>query len=63
MKDEKKLKELANEISRLEEEAKLKNNISGTMNEIERLIQENNLSLEDMLIIDTYIQEKNMLTK
>lgn len=63
MKDEKKLKKLADIIWKLETECQLKNNVSKNMNKIERLIQENNLSLEDMLKIDTYIQEKNILTK
>ena len=63
MKDEKKIKELAEQILELEKECQLKHNISENMNKIEQLIQENGLSLEDMLAIDTYIQEQNKLTK
>lgn len=63
MKDEKKknIQTLAEEIVRLEKMCQSKNNISETMGKIERLTQ--GLSLEDMLAIDTYIQEKNLLTK
>lgn len=63
MKDEKKIKELAEQILELEKECQLKYNISENMSKIEQLIQENGLSLEDMLAIDTYIQEQNKLTK
>ena len=61
MKDEKKLKELAEQIYNLEQECQRKNNIQEKMNKIEQLTQ--TLSLEEMFIIDTYIMEKNFLTK
>ena len=61
MKDEKKLKELAEQIYNLEQECQFKNNFQQNMNKIEQLTQ--TLSLEEMLIIDTYIIEKNFLTK
>ena len=61
MKDEKKLKELAEQIYNLEQECQCKNNIQENMNKIEQLTQI--LSLEEMLIIDTYIIKKKILTK
>lgn len=60
MKDEKKLKELAKQIFQLEKECQLGNNIQENMNKIEQLIQ--TLSIEEMLIIDTYITNENFLT-
>ena len=58
MKDKRKnIKELAEEIARLEEECQLKHDISKNTKKIEQLVQ--NLSLEDMLAIDIYIKEKN----
>ena len=60
MKDEKKLKELAEQISKLEKECQLGNNIQENMNKIEQLIQ--SLSLEEMLEIDTYIMNEKFLT-
>ena len=61
MKDEKNLKQLAEQISKLEKECQFGRNIQKNMNEIEQLIQ--TLSIEEMLIVDTYIMEKNFLTK
>lgn len=61
MKDEKKLKELAEQISKLEKECQLGNNLQENMNKIEQLIQ--SLSLEEMLEIDTYIMNEKFLTK
>ena len=61
MKGEKKLKELAEQIYNLEQECQCKNNIQENMNKIEQLTQ--TLSLEEMLIIDTYIMKKKILTK
>ena len=61
MKDEKKLKELAEQIYNLEQECQCKNNIQENMNKIEQLTQ--TLSLEEMFIIDTYIMKKKILTK
>ena len=61
MKDEKKLKELAEQISKLEKECQLGNNLQENMNKIEQLIQ--SLSLEEMLKIDTYIMNEKFLTK
>lgn len=61
MKNEgKNIKELAEKIVELEKKCQLENNISN-MKELEQLIQK--LSLEEMLKIDTYIKEKNLLTK
>ena len=60
MKDEKKLKELAKQIFQLEKECQLGNSIQENMNKIEQLIQ--TLSIEEMLIIDTYITNENFLT-
>lgn len=60
MKDEKKLKELAEQISKLEKECQLGNNLQENMNKIEQLIQ--SLSLEEMLEIDTYIMNEKFLT-
>ena len=60
MKDEKKLKELAEQISKLEKECQLGNNIQENTNKIEQLIQ--SLSLEEMLEIDTYIMNEKFLT-
>ena len=54
MKDEKKIKEFAEQIWKLESE--------GRYSEMEQYVRENNLSLEDLLEIDAYIQEK-FLTK
>jgi hypothetical protein len=61
MKDEKKLKKLAEELYKLERECQLGNNTQENMNKMEQLIQ--SLSVEEMLIIDTYITEQNFLTK
>lgn len=61
MKDEKKIIKLAEQIYELEKECQLKKDIQKNMYKIEQLTQ--NLSLEEMLIIDTYITEKNFLTK
>lgn len=61
MKDEKKIIKLAKQISKLERECQLGNNIQENMNKIEQLIQ--TLSIEDMLAIDAYITNKNFLTK
>lgn len=61
MKDEKKLKELAKQIYNLEQECQLGKNIQKNINKIEQLIQ--NLSIEEMLIIDEYITNENFLTK
>lgn len=61
MKDEKKLKELAEQISKLEKECQLGNNLQENMDKIEQLIQ--SLSLEEMLEIDTYIMNEKFLTK
>ena len=63
MKDRKKknIKKLAQEIARLEKECQSRHNFSETMNKIEQIVQ--GLSLEDMLEIDNYILEKNLLTK
>ena len=62
MKDEKKktIKMVAEEIARLEKSYQSEHDIS-SLNKIEQIIQ--TLSLEDMLIIDEYILEKNLLTK
>ena len=56
MKDEKKLKELAEQIIKYEKECQLGNNIQENMSKIEQLIQ--SLSLEEMLTIDAYITEQ-----
>ncbi len=61
MKDEKKIKELAEQILIWEKECQLGNNVQENVNKIEQLIQ--TLSLEEMLAIDTYITSKNFLTK
>ena len=61
MKDGNKIKKLAEEIVKLELECQNGTNISRNMSEIEQLTR--NLSLEEMLAIDTYIQEKKLLTK
>ena len=61
MKDEKKIKELAEQILVWEKECQLGNNVQENMSKIEQLIQ--TLSLEEMLAIDTYITSKNFLTK
>ena len=63
MKDRKKknIKKLAQEIAQLEKECQSGHNFSETMNKIEQIVQ--GLSLEDMLEIDNYILEKNLLTK
>ncbi len=61
MKDEKKIKELAEQIFILEKECQLGNNIQENMNKIEQLTQ--TLSLDEMLEVDTYIMEKKFLTK
>ena len=61
MKDERELKELAKQIFQLEKECQLGNNIQKNMNKIEQLIQ--TLSIEEILAIDTYITDKNFLTK
>lgn len=61
MKDGNKIKKLAEEIVKLELECQNGTNISKNMSKIEQLTR--NLSLEEMLAIDTYIQEKKLLTK
>ena len=61
MKDGNKIKKLAEEIVKLELECQSGTNISKNMSKIEQLTR--NLSLEEMLAIDTYIQEKKLLTK
>lgn len=61
MKDEKKIKELAEQIFILEKECQLGNNVQENMNKIEQLTQ--TLSLDEMLEVDTYIMEKKFLTK
>lgn len=61
MKDEKKIKKLAEQIFILEKECQLGNNVQENMNKIEQLIQ--TLSLDEMLEVDTYIMEKKFLTK
>lgn len=61
MKDGNKIKKLAEEIVKLELECQNGTNISRNMSKIEQLTR--NLSLEEMLAIDTYIQEKKILTK
>lgn len=62
MKDERKnIKELAERIANLEKECQFATNVSESMNKIEQLIQ--NLSLEEMLELDMYIQENKLLTK
>ena len=61
MKDEKKLKELAEQISKLEKECQLGNNLQENMNKIEQLIQ--SLSLKEMLEIDTYIMNGKIFDK
>lgn len=61
MKDEKKIKKLAEQIFILEKECQLGNNIQENMNKIEQLTQ--TLSLDEMLEVDTYIMEKKFLTK
>ena len=61
MKDGNKIKKLAKKIIKLELECQNGTNISKNMSKIEQLTR--NLSLEEMLAIDTYIQEKKLLTK
>lgn len=61
MKDGNKIKKLAEEIVKLELKCQNGTNISKNMSKIEQLTR--NLSLEEMLAIDTYIQEKKLLTK
>lgn len=61
MKDGNKIKKLAKKIVKLELECQNGTNISKNMSKIEQLTR--NLSLEEMLAIDTYIQEKKLLTK
>ena len=61
MKDEKKLKELTEQIIKYEKECQLGNNVQENMSKIEQLIQ--SLSLEEMLAIDAYITSENFLTK
>lgn len=61
MKDGNKIKKLAKNIVKLELECQNGTNISKNMSKIEQLTR--NLSLEEMLAIDTYIQEKKLLTK
>lgn len=61
MKDEKKIKKLAEQIFILEKECQLGNNVQENMNKIEQLTQ--TLSLNEMLEVDTYIMEKKFLTK
>lgn len=61
MKDGNKIKKLAEKIVELELECQNGTNISKNMSKIEQLTR--NLSLEEMLAIDTYIQEKKLLTK
>ena len=61
MKDGNKIKKLAEEIVKLELECQNGTNISRNMSKIEQLTR--NLSLEEMLAVDTYIQEKKLLTK
>ena len=62
MKDEKKknIKLVAEEIARLEKCYQSEHNVS-YLNKIEQIIQ--TLSPVDMLAIDEYILEKNLLTK
>ena len=61
MKDEKKLKKVAEQLFKLEQECQLKNNIQENMNKMEQLIQ--TLSIEELLIIDDYIINEKFLTK
>ena len=61
MKKENELKELARKIYELEKECQSGNDIQINMKKIEYLTE--HLSLNEMLIIDTYITEKNFLTK
>ena len=61
MKDGNKIKKLAEKIVKLELECQNGTNICKNMSKIEQLTR--NLSLEEMLAIDTYIQEKKLLTK
>lgn len=61
MKDGNKIKKLAEKIVKLELECQNGTNISKNMSKLEQLTR--NLSLEEMLAIDTYIQEKKLLTK
>ena len=61
MKDEKKLKKVAEQLYKLERECQLKNNIQENMNKMEQLIQ--TLSIEELLIIDDYIINEKFLTK
>ena len=61
MKDEKKLKELVEQIIKYEKECQLGNNVQENMSKIEQLIQ--SLSVEEMLAIDAYITSENFLTK
>lgn len=61
MKDGNKIKKMAKKIVKLELECQNGTNISKNMSKIEQLTR--NLSLEEMLAIDTYIQEKKLLTK
>ena len=61
MKDEKKLKELVEQIIKYEKECQLGNNVQENMSKIEQLIQ--SLSVEEMLAIDAYITNENFLTK
>ena len=61
MKDEKKLKELVEQIIKYEKECQLGNNVQENVSKIEQLIQ--SLSVEEMLAIDAYITNENFLTK
>lgn len=61
MKDEKKLKELAEQIIEYEKKCQLGNNVQENVSKIEQLIQ--SLSVEEMLAIDAYITNENFLTK
>lgn len=56
MKDEKKktIQELATELMKIEKECQLGHNLSENISKMEQLIH--NLSLEEMLEIDAYIQ-------
>lgn len=61
MKKENELKIIAKQIYELEKECQSGNDIQINMRKIEYLIT--SLSIEEMLIIDTYITNKNFLTK
>lgn len=56
MKDEKRLIELAEQILELEKECQLGNNISKNADKMEQLVL--TLSLEELLKVNAYIEEK-----